>query len=234
MLALLVWALPTAWFGRDGMAELTRTYAHPSYEMTMDARKGDAQSSLWEVFVFVAAMSEVPPDVYPHKGRLYADVDGERVRWSIPDPIDPSSVTRLWLLMGTAVGVLYLWVRWRAFGGRLPDWRWDLAVLCVLLIVLSPLVRKAHGVILVFPAAWLVARMRSWWIASGGWRPWARANRAAAVLLAALVVLTLLAEKLPIPVPGLALPATPWPLLLMLVYLALFVVAERAAPTPAP
>lgn len=164
-LALLV-ALPLLWFGGDGYAKMSNQYREVAARFTFDWAAPHEQTTPTELFQFVrlqtgdATTSPADePDILPVPISGYA---GERLF----EPVHRAPATRFWLAIGLLTGATFLIGRWwllRTRDGRFaPDWTWDLAMLCVLIVLLSPRVQKAHMVLLIIPAAWLTARICGW------------------------------------------------------------------------
>jgi hypothetical protein len=224
-LVVLMVILPRAWFGPDGYHQAATEHRDLMASFITDGRDADRQVTAVEMVHFTLGQWRADPDDYIVERRELHQPgpDGELVHVRLPETMSPLAARILWLTIGGAAAALFFVARRRILGG---DWAWDLAMLCTLMIFLSPRVRKAHLVILIVPTAWLACRVFRI-IARGE----VRAFRGVLGVLAATIVLFYISENLPIPAPGFPLPYRP--LLFVAVILYLWVLTLWARDDPA-
>jgi len=230
-LVLLTMVLPGVWFGWSTFTDLLAQHRQATTGFTLTWTAPNGQATPTELVQFTLA----------HRPNT------THVRW--PDrPVDPDdgqieagwasnplteagkAITgRLWLMFGLLGGAAFVLVRWRLFRRRPPDWSWDIAMLCVAIVGLSPRVQKAHLVVLIVPVAWTMCRALHLFVRDGI-RPHAR-------LLISLIVLgalLLISDDLPIPTFGVTTePARPAMLLALLTLAGQIVRLGRADADPA-
>lgn len=200
----LLFVLPVAWFGSDAIGPMREEFNAESMESLMSARGSDRQVSINEMLIFTIAQVKADPDLILEDGdELYRFENGEKIRVRLPPPFSDRTAKLIWLTEGLLVGVLFLVGRWMLFRGRKFDWTWDLAMLCVLMLLLSPLVRKAHLVVLAVPMGWIVTRMGMVWHQAGTLKDAWKQRRNLWIGVGTILALSYASEELPIPVPGL-------------------------------
>lgn len=184
---VLVVLLPAAWYGPAQARTLFGTFAEISSGIVEGAAHRDRQVSLNELVLFtIAQASERRPLHYDADERETYLGEGEsRVRVEMTVPLTPANMRWVWLVPAAAVLLLALLARHRAHRG-VPSWPWDLALLSLLVLMLAPMTRRAHLVVLIVPVGWLVQRF-----VSGS----ARARSPVTRGLAALTLLFLWASK---------------------------------------
>jgi hypothetical protein len=231
-LAVLMFAVPRLWFGAELTAHLSERFDEHNSYMFLDARHTDEQTSVYEFAVFTYSMATLKGGPYEYdwkKRRLYTRVNGERKRFFVDEKDFNSRTLRIvWLGLSMAIGAAFLLWRRRLFAGREFDWTWDVAALCVFVILLSPVVRKAHLVILIVPVLWIVCGTVARYVAGQPvWR-----DRTWSALALGTSVMLFVADDLVIPVPGLfAMPYHPG---MMFAALGLLALLHREISLPMP
>ena len=198
---LLLVALPAAWFGPSNFRAMASTHAEIMGGYMTQARDVMEQCTFNEVIQFTVAQAKADPDGYVSINRDTFIVleDGSLVPGRVPEGMSQAAATAIWWTIGVAVGVSFLLARLRLFRGRGWDWTWDLAMLCVLMTLLVPHVRKHHLVVLMVPVAWIIARLDRLVKREGGIvAAWQR-HRVLWILVVASVILMLLGADLEIP-----------------------------------
>lgn len=202
-LVVLLVAVPKLWFGDELTAHLSERFNEHNSYMFLDARQTDEQTSVYEFAVFTYSMATLKggPFEYDYeKRRIYTRVNGERKRFVVDEEdFDAQTLRLIWLGLSLVIGAGFLLWRHRLFSGRATDWTWDLAALCVFVILLSPVVRKAHLVILIAPVLWILCRVAARW--AGGTPPWR--DRKWAIFAGGTAAMLLIADDLIVPLPGL-------------------------------
>jgi hypothetical protein len=213
---LLLVALPAVWFGPEAFGRMTGQYREIAARFTFDWASPYEQTTPTELFQFARLQNgdatTTPADspdelVVPISG--YA---GERLF----EPRYRPPANWFWLAVGCCSGLAYLGFRHFLLRRRwLPggaDWTWDLAMLCSLMVFLSPRVQKAHLVILIVPAGWLAARVCNWF-APGAMAAGARRPLMGLICYCLLCAMFLVGDSAKIPVPGWSEPARCVPLM---------------------
>lgn len=204
---LLLVALPRLWFGPDRYDYISRRGAEVNSSLFLHAKDDDEQVSAYQLVFFAVTQLSLDGSRYrydPDKVRLLEERDGAWVRAQLPElPIDRYA-RHLAVVLAFLGGAGYLAARWRLWGVRGdPPAGWDIAVLAVMLVFLSPLVRRAHTVAFLLPSLWLAC----WWAGqaarAGGLRAAMAARRTMAAAFLAVPLLMLAADDVPVPVPGL-------------------------------
>ncbi len=135
----------------------------------------------------------------------------------------------IWFAIGLSAGALFLAYRWWLARRGFADWTWDLAMLCVLAMLLPPQVRKAHLVILIVPTAWLAARLL--WLAqrTGGWRTALGRHGWLYILFGLYTLGMMMSDDVKIPVPNVfPLPYRASVFLAMVILLVALAIMARA------
>lgn len=216
---ILLVALPAVWFGLDSFSKMNGQYRQVAARFTFDWASPSEQTTPTELFQFARLQNgdatTTPadrPDILPVPISGYA---GERLF----EPRFRDSAIQFWFAMGLIAGLTFLAFRWFVLRKRWPpgqaDWTWDLAMLCALMVFLSPRVQKAHLVILIVPAAWLVARIGGWF-APGASPDGSRRPVVGLIAYCLLCALFLIGESARIPIPGWDLPVRCIPLVALL------------------
>lgn len=228
-LVLVALGLPVLWYGPGTAAALRHQFNTEAPILMMEAKTAEDQIALVELVVFTIAQARAPENLrWVDKDLLLAGPDGRDLEIELPDPFSPRTASLLWLALAVSTLSSWLAARGWAFGGRERDWSWDLASLCVLVILLSPVARKAHLIIVLPAVAWLVCHMLAAADRAGSWRSWLRAHRALAPLSFGATLLLYISDDLAIPGPGFPIPYHPAPLLAMMTLLVLLCAAARA------
>lgn len=202
--ALLVFALPLAWFGlwvTAGYMDDFRGISSGYYEAARIKR----QANLHQMLMFTLGRGR-PAEGYRYDAeerRLYKEEDGVRVDENrrMPPVFSERTSKLVWLLDGLLVGLGFLLARRFLWRGRAPPWQWDLAVMAVMLLLLAPVVRRAHLVLLLAPVAWLVCAGFHL-IKKNGWRGLLRVYPGLSATALITLVVFQLSDDLTIPVPG--------------------------------
>jgi hypothetical protein len=227
-IAALMFGLPRVWHGAEGAEQLRREFARRAETMMRDARAKDRQTTLHEIIYFSLAQSRLDPDVrWTFDEGFHEEREGGRVRVRVPDPMSPNAMFSLWFAASAAVGGLYLLARRLLWRGAAPPWTWDVAALCVFVLLLEPILRKAHGVILVVPAAWILAQWGEEARLLGSWRSWAARNRPRATLGFIAAGGLWAGDDLPIPFSPTPMPYNISMFLALIAFLALLAIEAR-------
>lgn len=155
----LVVLLPVLYFGPGNSIELFGGFSRASASLVAEIGTHDRQVSLNEVILFTMAQAseERDLDYDSRKRRLYRGTESGRVLAEIPLPLSTDEWRLLWL--GQVVVILLLFTLLRRLAHRgMSSWQGDLALLCLLMLLLSPMIRRAHLVLLIAPVGWLVSR----------------------------------------------------------------------------
>lgn len=228
--------LPMVWFGQDGYQKMSRQYRDVAARFTFDWPAPEEQTTPTELFQFARLQSGAAkagaantPDVLSVPISGWA---GERLL----EPAYRAPAMRAWLLVGLFSAAAFLAVRMVLFRRRdasadvaAPagsDWTWDLAMLCALIVLLSPRVQKAHLVILVVPAAWIGARLCAWFAPESDHDD-RRRGAWGVVGYVLLCVLFIIADSLRIPIPSWPEPARFLPLVGLLLMVGMLIAIER-------
>ncbi len=228
-IAIVMVVMPGMWFGWQTFGDLLKQHSDASSGFTLTWTAGNGQTTPTELAQFVLAHQDDSQYVdwskpFATDDEVVADDDGDEYEagWA-KQPLNEHGremVSRLWIVFGLLGGGMYLLVRWRIFRNRPGDWTWDVAILCTLIVLLSPRVQKAHLVILIVPMAWVICRVLHLFVTRGAHRTLQRH----ALLLISLVVvgfLLLISDDLAVPTFGLTNePARPAMLVGVLVLLA--------------
>jgi len=209
LVAVFSLGLPYLWYGADDAAQLHWQYGDVSEGLFLSAKQRDTQRSVYELIVFSVANARAPEGLILSKGRLSSVNDaGVPQRLELPDPFPISLAHRLWLWTALALGMLFIVARALKFGHGPRDPAWDLAFLCAILPIASPLARKAHFVIMILPVGLVLREFLARCQASGS--PRGMFHRHPIFLLAfmGMAFLFLIGDSLAIPIPW----ASPMPL----------------------
>jgi hypothetical protein len=199
---LLYVALPAAWFGPKQFQNLLRQHAQITNRFALDWPALNRQITLLEVFQFTRVQAN--PSL-PHQSSAAENTDTlptitGKSGANLLAPALRAWTIRVWIGSGLAVGLVFLAGRWALFRGRFADWTWDLAMLCALIVLLSPRAHKAHLAILIVPAGWLAARAFQRLFRAGS--PAAtRSSFGPLIALASMSLMFLIVENLPLPGP---------------------------------
>jgi len=201
--AFLIIATPLLWFGPAPFQGMLAEYRQRVGALSLNAKFTDEQVSFYEVAMFTLAQCEANPEDYKYEdGRLYCRTDSGWERSKLEEVGADHLAKPLWWTLALLTGLGFLGMRFALFGRKGPDWTWDLAALCVLMLLLAPLVRKAHLVILIYPAIWTSARLVRMAADGGGWRALWRRRPGLLGLAIAGGVCFWTADDIPIHVPG--------------------------------
>ncbi|MDK2970778.1 MAG: alpha,2-mannosyltransferase [Candidatus Sumerlaeota bacterium] len=214
MIVLLLVAMPTAWFGPELVKSYTESFKHYSNKAVEEGARRPRQVCLYEMVLFTGAQLHADDDLVwdADEGETFRVLpDGTRVKTGVKPAWPKRTGQIIWLAIGLGTGVLFLAGRWllaRRRGETIP-WQWDLAMLVTLMILLAPMVRRAHLVVLLAPVGWVVVRL--WWMARahGGWRHLAVARKGLVALLTLTLMFFWASEDLAIPAPGFPIPYHP-------------------------
>jgi hypothetical protein len=227
---VLMIVLPAAWFGMDGYQKMTQQDRDIAARFTMDWPAPDEQTTLMEMAQFVrlqtGAAETGAADAPAILSAPISGYAGERLF----DPAHRAPAMAMWLAIGLGAGALYLAGRFALMrtreGRAAPDWTWDLAMLCALIVLLSPRAQKAHLVILIIPAAWLAARLCNWFApeASAATR---RRGLWGFIAYCAVCAMFVIAENLAVPIPGLDRRAHALPLIGLVAMIVMLIVVGR-------
>lgn len=231
---LLLTVLPSVWFGRERLRDLEARYRERTDQLVIESGAGDMHASLHQLQMFT--LSGLKADAVRYE--MDGDVDPD----SLPEPMTPAGARIVFLITSAVTGLGCLALRRRLRVGASPgdaaagarDWAWDFAFACILSLLLSPLVRKAHLVILIPPLAFMLDRIPGVLRSPGLSLP-ARLKGDPAITfqLAALLILLFLADDLAIPVPFLPMPYHPAPFFALLT-LSSLLITIRLRELPAP
>lgn len=227
---VLIVALPSLWFGADQFRDLRTMYRDRTDQLVIEAGDGDMHASIHQLQMFTVSGLRADDVRYEKDG----DVDQD----SIPEPMTPRNARIVFLVTSAALGLLALALRRRLGVGGRDEWAWDFAFACILSLLLSPLVRKAHLVILIPPLAFMLDRIPEA-LRGAGLSLFRRlkGDPAISVQLAALLLFLYLADDMAIPVPFLPMPYHPAPFFALLTLSSLLItirLREIAARPPDP
>lgn len=231
-LVVFTFVVPGLWFGPGVTRELFSDFSRKAGGMMVSARRAETQESLMEFAVFTLVQVQAGPEISHEDDKYYRVAEGVRESIVPPDPLTRGQAKMVWLALAFAGLALFLWGRQRAFGRRAADWPWDAAAICVLVILLAPMARKAHLVILLAPVAWMTCSVGRA-VAARGLRPAIETmGRGGAILVVSAAALLLAADDFPVPVPGFPAPYYPGLLLACLAIMgSLFVLRLRFGET---
>lgn len=196
---ILAIGAPIVWFGPAKAAELNSQFAGVTTRLSGEPNPGD-EISFHQLVIYMASQIKADPDLLYNDAELYRVENGKETLVQLPPPFGPLANRLIWLAEGAAVGLCFLGVRFRLFRGRRPDWTWDLAMLCALVLLLAPFVRKAHLVWTLIPLGWIVCRLDGFIARAGGWGAAWRSHRGVFVALITLVALLYASDDVPLPI----------------------------------
>jgi len=216
---LIAFGLPRAWFGAQASRSLFAEYSKRTDNMMFDAKEGD-QVSIHEFLIFGFTQIRAPEGLELDDEKLYVREDGRKKRFKLEDPFSARTAKIMWVLVGALVGLGFLVGRWVLFRGRVVRPEWDIAALAVFCIILSPLARKAHLVILLYPVCYLASRIAAE-AAHLGWKFWLKSHRMDAAMVVVIIAGFYASDDVKVPVPWFPMPLSPALLIAQLFILAL-------------
>lgn len=231
---VLMIMLPGVWFGWSTLGELLEQHRDASTGFTLTWTSDNGQSTPTEFVQFVLAHQDESPFVAWSDVPIVEEDDEHEAGWA-SQPLNSRGETiarRVWLAFGLIGGAGYLLVRGGLYRRRPADWTWDVAMLCALIVLLSPRVQKAHLVILIVPMSWIICRLLAIFVQRG----FHRTLRQHWLLLISVVVLgflLLVSNDLAVPTFGLTTePARPAMLVGLLVMIGQIIRLGRADVAP--
>ncbi len=206
----LLFLVPFLWFGGNIFTQLQSDYRNEvEHKLVLTAKYDDSLASIHEMIIFTLSQARAPEDIQWDGDEFYRVVDGDEVEVTIPDPLTPEQARNIWLIIGILGGISYLSIRWLLFSKRGYDWTWDVAMLCVYSILLSPLARKAHLVLLVVPVLWIIMYGYMVVVANGGVKAAILKDRVFAALFVGIFISFSQANDFAVPFPGFPMPYYP-------------------------
>jgi hypothetical protein len=217
---LLNFALPPLWYGQANSEKFAEQFPTMVNQRLIENASGrhivtgqDLEISLPEVVLFSLAQLKADPDDYFYdwkKRRLFTsqsvESGGKWVRASLPVPCSLETARAIWLALGMSMGMLFLGVRyWLSRRHEIP-WTWDASVLIVIMIMLSPVARRAQLVSLVFPIGYILLAHYRLAQSRGGWRALLLQERPLMITAAITLLLFVLSDRPGILLPGFAMP----------------------------
>lgn len=201
LIGAVAWALPVAWWGSETAGELNDQYAKLTEELLTSTGERDQQVSFFEMIMY--SVDRIGWEV---------GIVDERIVY----PEHVRTARLVWLMQAIFVGIAFLAVRFwvfrekgeglsAIFWPRRAEWTYDFALLVCCLLLISPLNRKAHLVILAIPIGWIVSWLYTQWKISGGFAGLWDARRTDVVLTVVTFLLFWAADDIPLPIPGLDL-----------------------------
>lgn len=211
MTALLLLALPGLWFGPARSAEHLAGFQRTSRMLADGATSAARQRSLPELILFVVGQRAAEPGLYydDEERRLYRREGDDKTLVIPPVPGGAGTTRKVWIAAVVAIALPFL--AWRfMLSRRAPvPWTLDLAVLCVLLLLISPLSRRAHLVVLCYPLAWIACRLLHQLTEVGGWRAALRQRPMQWFVALVTIIFCIDSSSLKVPIPGAQMPGRP-------------------------
>ncbi|MCX7045720.1 MAG: glycosyltransferase family 87 protein [Candidatus Sumerlaeota bacterium] len=201
-LALFMGLLPVAWFGGKQTAELYREFSMASTESMMVVWQKDHIGSINELFLFTLAQAQAPKDLVIQGEGVGGKAGEKKIFSSLPDPLERRAAKAVWLGFCALAIIVFMGLRKWAGRGRGYDWRWDLAMLSTMALLLSPVVRGAHLVILIAPIAWAGWQLRQMTDWKGGWQLALRQQPGPWIALGAATTFLWVSKAFAFPSPG--------------------------------
>lgn len=195
---VLMVVLPGFWFGWSNLGELMAEHGDASSRFTLSFTASDGQATPTEFLQFVLANTpdSANIDTAMRETGPIEDSSG----WPTAPLTDDAMkrVRNFWLALGLFVGASYLLLRHLLKRKHSIDWPWDLAMLCTLIVFLSPRAQKAHLVILIVPVAWIICSVLQLFVTRGFWNT-LRERTLLMVGVFVLGFLLLIADTMPVP-----------------------------------
>jgi hypothetical protein len=216
--------LPALWFGPQQSAEHLAGFQRSSLRLAEKAAGGARQRSLSALILFVMTQRAADPELYydDEERSLYRRHGDELRLAAVSVPGGAPTIRGVWAAGVVALALLFLGWRFLLSRHASVPWTLDLAVLCVLLLLISPLSRRAHLVFLCYPLAWIGCRLL-YQVSGEGWRVALRQRPVQWAVVLLTVVFCMDPSALTVPIPGAQMPARPSMFLGMVCILVLLV-----------
>jgi hypothetical protein len=239
-------ALPVAWYG-PATARTLFTRASEVVDGTLVGNATgrhlitgkDMEIGLSEVILFTIAQVAADGAQFEYDAEernLYSvDTVGTppRVREQVPlspFPLSNAEARTLWVATSVATGLAFLIGRFCLARRRSLHWSWDASMLIVLMLLLTPVLRRAHLVSLIFPVGFVLVSLHGL-AGTWGWRRLLADRSPLAAGAGLTLALLVLSDR-----PGIWIPGSPMPyrISLLLALLGMLCVLTQLALAGAP